>query len=73
MVQYEQLSVNAKKAIEQYRNCKDMRNGKITPIDIFEESLTLNNVLDEEKNSVLDFAKTKGYWLNVRKKEENKK
>jgi len=76
MVQYEELSENAKKAVEQFRNCRkiglDFRHKKFEYQVLFLCACTLNDVKDFDLT--LEFAKSKNYWLTDKiKKEENKK
>lgn len=62
-MQFEDLSDNAKAAIEQYRNCK----GKIGYIGVipslFIDCLILNNVPKNEMNDVCKLALKKNCWM----------
>ena len=75
MVQYEQLSDNAKKAIEQFRNCKkigiDFRHKKSEYQILFLCSCSLNDVEDFEL--ALGFANSKNYWLTDKINKERRK
>lgn len=79
MVQYEELSDNAKKAIEQFRNCYMLDFASKIPEEsgirtLLRFSLLLNNVIDGSADyfAAYRLAYSKNYWLTDTKKEENK-
>ena len=63
MIQYEELSDNAKKAIEQFRTA--VNNGHMPKWyqTMFWHSMYLNNVSRNEQSKVNAFARSKKYWL----------
>jgi len=86
MVQYEELSENGKKAIEQYRSCLiewpniskilDVVSRSTHPDFKAEEQLlyysVILNVANGEWQNIRTIAESKKYWLTDTKKEENK-
>lgn len=63
-MQFEDLSNNGKKAIEQYKNCKNKKGYVgVCPI-LFMNCLELNNVPNEEQSHLCKLAFSKNFWMN---------
>lgn len=76
-MQYEQFSEISKKAIEKFRN-DNWSGKKVWPASLLYSQLMIDHGgtwslnFSTEANAVLQLAKSKNYWLNETKKEENK-